>query len=88
MEKQELYIDARKFDELLEMLWDLGTDIVFGRTAHGLHSEIARHVHQNNDWNAEMLFDKLSAFDASDKRFALFIEGLASADVRPNEAAQ
>ena len=88
LEKQELYIDARRFDELLEMLWDLGTDIFLGRTAHGLHSEIARHVHQNNDWNAEMLFDKLDAFDASDKRFALFIEGLASADVRPNEAAQ
>ncbi|HZF10526.1 MAG TPA: hypothetical protein VFE33_17200 [Thermoanaerobaculia bacterium] len=48
-----------------------------------------RHVHRNpGDWSAEDLFDRLGAFSASDRRFALFLEGLASSEVRPDEAAQ
>jgi very-short-patch-repair endonuclease len=40
------------------------------------------------DWSTEELFEYLGAFEASDKRFALFLEGLASADVVPDEPAQ
>lgn len=55
----------------------------------GLRADIQQHVHrQPEDWPAEVLFDKLGAYDASDRRFALFLEGLASADIRPDEAAQ
>lgn len=89
---EDLYGDARKFDALLDRLWILDADDwmqLFGGKPAGLRAEIQRHVHQfPEDWSAEMLFDQLGAYDASDRRFALFLEGLASADVRPDEAAQ
>jgi len=88
----ELYGDQRRFDDLLESLWVLDANdwmILVGGDMKGLRAEIQQHVHHNpGDWTAEMLFDKLGAFDASDRRFALFLEGLASADVRPDEAMQ
>ena len=40
------------------------------------------------DWSVDTLFDRLGALDASDRRFALFLEGLASSDVRPEVEAQ
>lgn len=86
------YGDARKFDELLDRLWILDADDwmhLLGANPRGLRAEIQQHVHRNpEDWPAEVLFDQLGAYDASDRRFALFLEGLASADVRPDEAAQ
>ncbi len=89
---EELYMDARKFDELLERLWILDHHDwveLFSGKPEGLREQIQKHVHRNSeDWPAEELFDKLGAYDASDRRFALFLEGLASADVRPDEAAQ
>lgn len=55
----------------------------------GLRAEIQQRVHCHpEDCPAETLFEQLGAYDASDRRFALFLEGLASADVRPGEAAQ
>jgi len=73
-------------------LWILDTDDwmhLLGGKPTGLRAEIQQHVHRNpEDWPAETLFDQLGAYDASDRRFALFLEGLASADVRPDEAAQ
>jgi very-short-patch-repair endonuclease len=54
-----------------------------------LRTRIAQHVHKNpGDWSTEDLFEKLGAFEASDRRFALFLEGLASSDVLPDEPAQ
>lgn len=92
LDSQELFMDARRFDELLERLWVLDGDpwtALLGGTPIGLRAEIQQHVHCNpGDWAAEVLFDRLGAYEASDQRFALFIEGLASADVRPDEAAQ
>jgi len=89
---EELYRDARKFDELLERLWILDADDwmhLLGGAPTGLRAEIQQHVHRNpEDWPAETLFDQLGAYEASDRRFARFLEGLASADVRPDEAAQ
>ncbi len=91
LNSEELYGDARKFDELLEQLWILDSDdwmALFGEPS-GLRAQIQQHVHRNpEDWPAEILFDQLGAFDASDQRFAFFLEGLASAAVRPDEAAQ
>lgn len=89
---EKLYGDARKFDDLLDRLWVLDADdwfyLMSGKPS-GLRADIQQHVHQNpGDWSSEMLFDQLGAYDASDRRFALFLEGLASADVRPDEAAQ
>ena len=34
------------------------------------------------------LFENIGALDCPDKRFAVFLEGLASSDVRPKEASQ
>lgn len=91
MESESLYGDARRFDELLDRLWILDTDPwsgILGKPA-GLRQEIQQHVHHHpEDWSAEVLFDNLGAYECSDRRFALFLEGLASADVRPDEAAQ
>lgn len=92
LNRENLYGDARKFDDLLERLWILDADdwmqLLSGKPT-GLRAEIQQHVHRNpEDWPAETLFDQLGAYDASDRRFALFLEGLASADVRPDEAEQ
>jgi hypothetical protein len=47
------------------------------------------HPYRNpGDWTPEHLFAKLGAYECSDRRFALFLEGLASSDVRPDESAQ
>jgi very-short-patch-repair endonuclease len=63
--------------------------MLFAQRATGLRAEIERHVHRNpEDWSVETLFDRLGAYEATDRRFALFLEGLASADVRPDEPAQ
>lgn len=92
LNSEKLYGDARRFDELLERLWILDADDwmrLLGGKPTGLRAEIQQHVHRNpEDWPAEVLFDQLGAYDASDHRFALFLESLASADVRPDEAAQ
>lgn len=92
LNSENLYGDARRFDELLESLWILDADDwmhLLGGKPTGLRAEIQQHVHRNSeDWSAEVLFDKLGAYEASDRRFALFLEGLASANVRPDEAEQ
>jgi very-short-patch-repair endonuclease len=90
---EEIFLNARAFDQLLERLWDLGDgfpfEALFGGGDRSLRAEIERHVHRNpEDWSTEDLFDRLGAFDASNRRFALFLEGLASPDVRPDEGAQ
>ncbi|EIL90895.1 hypothetical protein AB7849_17430 [Rhodanobacter sp. 115] len=90
----DLFIDARHFDALLTDLWVLGDDpiqavsTILGLPDRSLRGEIEQHVHRNPDWSGVELFDNLSAFEASDHRFALFLEGLASPDVRPNEDEQ
>jgi very-short-patch-repair endonuclease len=88
---EDLYLDAQRFHNLLERLWVLGpTDVlttIFGDDS--LRAEIQQHVYRNpGDWSVDFLFDRLGALDASDRRFALFLEGLASADVRPEVEAQ
>lgn len=91
MESVGLYGDARRFDELLDRLWVLDTDPWGGMLGEpaGLRQEIQQHVHNHpEDWSAEVLFDNLGAYGCSDQRFAFFLEGLASADVRPDEGAQ
>lgn len=87
----DIYLDAQRFNDLLDRLWVLDDDplALFGGVDRSLRAAIHQHVHRNpGDWSAEQLFDKLGAFDASDRRFALFLEGLASSDVRPDEADQ
>lgn len=93
IDREDLYIDARRFDDLLDRLWVMGeVDAwaeILNRPETGLRAEVRQHVHRNpEDWSVEVLFDRLGAYDSSDRRFSFFLEGLASADVRPDEASQ
>ena len=91
LDVDDLYLDAQRFGDLLDRLWVLDDDpfALFSDVDRSLRAAIRQHVYRNpGDWSVEDLFDKLGAFDASDRRFALFLEGLASCDVRPDEAAQ
>ena len=89
---EELFVDALHFDSLLDQLWILDSDSwggLFGNGRTNLRQDIQQHVHKNRgDWSTEILFEKLGAYTASNPRFVRFLEGLASSDVRPDEAAQ
>ncbi len=98
LDADDLYLDSRRFDELLERLWVLDTGSAGMLEAfllrrpfedRSLRALIEQHVHKNpGDWSVDDLFDVLGAYDCSNKRFALFLEGLVSADVRPKESSQ
>lgn len=86
---EDLYSKLDQFDNLLKRLWVLNDpNCILHNLDHPLYAEIEKHVYQNNDWSTEQLFEKLGVFDTSDQRFALFLEGLASSDVRPNRDEQ
>jgi very-short-patch-repair endonuclease len=53
-----------------------------------LRASIEQHVLRNRDWSTEDLFEQLGAFEATDARFARFLEGLVSADTVLDEPAQ
>lgn len=84
------HLDAGGFDALLESLWVLDTSLgPFDWSGeNSLRASIERHMHRNDDWSANDLFEVLGAYTASNRRFALFLEGLSSSDVRPDEASQ
>ncbi|MEU8048090.1 hypothetical protein AB0B71_28585 [Micromonospora echinofusca] len=82
-----------RFKALLHSLWVLGEEpfplLLPDGGGWSLGAQIDRHVHRNpGDWTAEDLFDNLGAFDTSDKRFGMFLEGLVSAETLPDEPAQ
>lgn len=54
-----------------------------------LIGEVRQHfIRHPEDWSVEELFDQIGAFTSSDYRFALFIESLASSEIRPEEGSQ
>lgn len=81
-----------QFKDMLNRIWDLGGDPFDGWLSgqdNSLGGQIDRHVLRfPGDWTAEELFDQLGAFGASSRRFALFLEGLVSADALPDEDGQ
>ena len=81
---------AQRFDALLGTLFDLGShDLFFGIEDTSLGGQIDQHFYRNDDWTVEQLFDELGAVDqASDRRFALLLEGMVSGDTVPDEDAQ
>lgn len=86
-----LFQHSGEFLALLDRLWVLDDDpFAFFGTAHqSLRQRIERHMIRNpDDWDTETLFEELGAFTASDRRFGLFIEGLSSSEVLPDEPAQ
>jgi very-short-patch-repair endonuclease len=79
----------QRFRALLGTLFDLGRgEVFFGLDDHSLGGEIDRHFHRNDDWTVEQLFDELGAVDASDRRFALLLQGIASGETVSDEEAQ
>jgi very-short-patch-repair endonuclease len=85
---EDLYLDAGHLEALLDRFWVIDDDpfaeLLSGHPT-GLRAEIHQHVFRNpGDWSVEYLFERLGAFECSDYRFVLFLEGLASADVRPD----
>lgn len=91
---ENICVDQEKFNCLLDRLWVLEThaptvEEFLSFSSHSLRSAIEKHVYRNpEDWSVEVLFDKLGALNASNQRFVLFLEGLASADVLLDESAQ
>lgn len=87
-----LFLDSTAFMHLLDQLWVLGADYsnsFFGESGQpSLRTRVEKHLICNDDWTAEDLFTEIGAYQASDRRFALFVEGLASAEVLPDVAAQ
>ncbi len=87
----DLYGDADEFMSLLSRLWVIdgqGFDFLSG-TDRSLRTRIVRHVFRNpDDWSVEHLFKELGAYDCSDRRFQLFLEGLSSSRVHPDEPEQ
>jgi len=90
IDTEELFFDWTSFENLLDRLWVLEIsplDALFGNLS--LRSEIERHVVRNpGDWTTEDLFRALGAFECTDRRFALFIEGVVSPEVQTDEARQ
>jgi very-short-patch-repair endonuclease len=86
----DLYVDAEQFDKLICSLFVVvdAEGLGFWGLGKGLHEEIKQHVYRNTDWPTSYLFEKLGALDATDRRFALFLEGMASPEVRPDEQSQ
>ncbi|MCO1593815.1 hypothetical protein M8C17_01395 [Micromonospora sp. RHAY321] len=87
---QILVDHAQRFHNLLATLFDLRhSGISFGFEDTSLSGHIERHFYRNDDWTVEQLFDELDAVDhASDRRFALFLEGMVSGETVPDEDAQ
>lgn len=81
---------AQRFHTLLATLFDLSRDeLSFSIEDTSLSGQIDRHFYRNDDWSVEQLFDELGAIDhASDRRFALFLQGIVSGDTVPDENDQ
>lgn len=97
LQVETLFLNWDGFIGLLQKLWVIddepyaSIDLMFGSTGNGnsLRARIERHVGRNpGDWTTEELFDQLGAIEASDRRFALFLEGLSSCAILPDEGAQ
>jgi hypothetical protein len=88
----DVTLKPERFMSLLDRLWVLDTEFDpwgDGESSQSLRKRIDRRVLRNPDWSAEQLLDELDAIDAeADGRFARLLEGLASADVVPDEDTQ
>jgi len=91
LEGVPLYLKSVPFLSLVAQLWDRSEflESFFDTGFPSLLAQVERHVVLNeHDWSVEHLFEQLGAYDASSRRFALFLEGLASPGIRPDESSQ
>ncbi|MDA2807146.1 AbiJ-related protein [Nocardiopsis suaedae] len=82
-----IWEDFEGFMAMLRQLWVLESELALW-TGSSLASEIERHMVRNDDWTVLDLFKQLGALTSSDRRFMLFIEGVLSGAVNPNERRQ
>ena len=86
-----LYLKRPAFLELVFRCWNRETtfEALLDDDERPLMSEIKLYLARNpEDRFAENLFEQVGAFGVSDRRFCIFIEGLASAELRPDETSQ
>jgi hypothetical protein len=91
LDSERLFLNAKHFMELLDRFWILEDPLasLLGTSASSLKAQIERHVVLNpEDWPVDHLFEELGAYTCSDRRFLLFLEGMVSADVRPDVEEQ
>src|SRR3984957_8924686 len=82
---------ADRFMALLESLWNINNSQLgfFASDLTSLRGEIEQQVIRNpGAWPPEVLFEPLASSDAGAARFGRFIEGLAPADLIPDDPAQ
>ncbi|SCX71758.1 hypothetical protein [Variovorax sp. EL159] len=87
----ELFHHWENFRQLIQDVFVLENNLraVLMGWSGGILDEVHKHFVRNpEDADVEALFDNLKAFDLSDKRFTLFLEGLVSADVQVDTEAQ
>ncbi|WP_285509989.1 hypothetical protein [Actinokineospora sp. NBRC 105648] len=85
----EVFREFGRLVRLLDRLWVLDDPLgeLFG-VGRSLRRELEQHMGRNDDWDAGELFARVGAFEASDRRFGLFLEGLASSANVPDEEVQ
>lgn len=90
LDPEDLYLKLDPFDQLLDSLFVLNPNPLDQWVAGtSLHEQVRQHVYNfRGDWSVEELFERLGALEAGDARFALFLEGLVSPEVRPDETNQ
>ncbi|MDG4760490.1 hypothetical protein [Micromonospora sp. WMMD710] len=91
LDPEVLVHNPRRFMTLLDRLWVLDDESIASvfNPETGLRNRIEQHMIRNpGDWTIEQLFENLGVFEASDRRFALFLEGLTSPEVVPDELTQ
>ncbi|MFF3129236.1 hypothetical protein ACFVRD_45125 [Streptomyces sp. NPDC057908] len=81
-----------RFMKMLDRFWVINDDpfseLLSPGQGRSLRSRIERRFIRNPDWSTEELFEALGAFEASDGRFARFIEAAVAGDVLLDESAQ
>lgn len=89
LEEEPLYQKPNALMDLLESLFILEDPLdFFSSSPRNLKWKIQQSVIKNDDWKADDLFEALGAYTCSDKRFLLLLEGLTSAEVRPDVEQQ
>ena len=84
-----IWEDSDKLMDLLRRLWVLESGMSSWFGGQSLASEVERHVIRNpDDWPVLELFKQIGALGSSDRRFALFIQGLLSGSINPDEGRQ
>lgn len=82
--RADLLAAPEAFERLILSLFLVNQFSGFGG---GLLEELRDQFIQSGAWSVETLFEKLKAFEVTERRFATFIEGLLTGDVQRSESS-